>query len=156
MLSRLTQWSLYVFALMAVTTLLLHIFPAPKLPPPPAPVVHEVTRGPQDEEELRREAFLQHAEQLPPDVSSIIWLQQQASNAIQVNAEIPIWGLFLAILGGVGAFFALREQMKAHVKSDDQQFKDVKDTLRAIESDVRAIARRDMKAFAASHDSDDD
>jgi hypothetical protein len=63
------------------------------------------------------------------------------TSGLQVNADIPLWGVFLAILAAVGAFFALRTQMGAHEKSDDLRFAATEQMLKEIRDDVKGLLR---------------
>ncbi len=65
----------------------------------------------------------------------------QSSSGLAVNPEVPVWGIFMVIIGAVAAFAALRMQMLAHEKNDDQRFAAQTDMLVEIRRDVREIRK---------------
>ncbi len=73
------------------------------------------------------------------DTVNLILFWLQSSSGFTVNGEIPVWGVFLAIIGAVAAFAVLRQQMVAHEKTDDERFTNVNEMLKEIRGDVKRL-----------------
>lgn len=142
MFSRSMQLALYGAALSLMVLSVFHavsLFQSIAMPVLKPVAEQRITRGPQDASEQQYQEWIKHVEQMPPELSTAAWLQQQATGAISVNAEIPVWGVFLAILTGVGAFFSLREQMKGHIKNDDTNFAELKSSVKDLGNKIEHL-----------------
>lgn len=63
----------------------------------------------------------------------------QAPSGVSVDTQIPVWGVLLVIIGAVAAFAALKMQMMAHEKNDDERFNATNEMLKEIRGDVKDL-----------------
>lgn len=63
----------------------------------------------------------------------------QAPSGLQINGEIPLWGVLIALFAAVGAFFAIRQRMDNHETRDDERFGSVNAMLKEIRDDVKRL-----------------
>lgn len=129
----------FIFAVMVVAVALrLYLVEVSVVAPDEPAVIH--TRGPVAPGNPQWEATLERLRQEDTRTMPVLmlaWLQ--APSGIQINGEIPLWGVFLAIIAAVGAFFAVRQQMVNHEKQDDQRFNEVNVMLGEIRADIKRL-----------------
>ncbi len=58
---------------------------------------------------------------------------------LSIDGQIPVWGVVLVIGASIAGYAALKMQMTAHEKADDDRFKSVNDMLSEIRCDVKEL-----------------
>lgn len=124
------------FLIMLGGAVICGLWPKPLPPIPSQPEIHQ-TRGLAIQETPDERALRLAMEKIAhePPLTPLAILQA----GVTFNGEIPLWGLLSALVVGVAAFAALKMQMTAHEKSDDERFGSTNEMLTEIRGDVKRL-----------------